>query len=127
MIVSDIDIYRFLADKKIGENAKDINILKSLPMMIRTNGLVLSLEYLDYKCKDNENGQSEKNDRYAVILSAFESKISDSVGLTFQNFDDFISQIKSMKAMDYMYLQKEIYDFSVKSSIVSAAFVHGQE
>lgn len=86
--------------KQLKEYKKDISVnqVSKLPFLIRNNGLVSTLEYLFDK--------DDKNLGEFTLQCIFKNKkISREI---------FIKELKSMKAFDYMMLQKDVYMFSIK-------------
>lgn len=97
MIISNIEKSKFIIEF-LKDNTLDVKKLKQIPMLIRTNGLILSLEYLNDKEKDISNVFSD------YLSQNYDTQI---------NSTNIIKRIGELNSEEYMILQKDMYEFSI--------------
>lgn len=91
-LISSNQISRFIICK-YKEQKFNTSYIKKLPFMIRNNGLTNTLEYL-----------SDKDNNVSKLI----------IDYILEKYNIYILEIKNLKSFDYMILQKDVYEFSIK-------------
>ncbi|KAA8675357.1 type III-B CRISPR module-associated protein Cmr5 [Clostridium sp. WLY-B-L2] len=105
-------------------NDFDIPGIKKLPMMIRNNGLISSLEYFIKKFKNVKN----KNKKYMLTLRF----VCDYISYTWFNSKsvkeiEIVNKVMELDSSSYMFLQKDVYDFSIQLRNLISVLEKGED
>lgn len=102
--------------KSLKENYH-IATIKKLPMMIRTNGIILSLEHL----------LSKKDSSINEIGSLLVEYIHEYKNIEKVEVIQIINNLRELNSFEYMTLQKDVYDFSVELKNLAVALENRKE
>lgn len=96
--------FKYIFDKETQSLSSESNIavIKKLPFLIRNNGLVLTLQYLE---------PDDKTDLYREVFDFLKNYIVEKYAI---NENNFWEKIEGLHSYDYMCLQKDMYEFSIK-------------